>query len=238
MLLSSPTATARAAEIDQNTTLCLACSCSLPPLKKSPSHSSTSMAVPQIFLTPCCYRPICSRCIAANQRLQRYDPCLACLGGVGVVRSGSGTPAHQVREKVSSVNVDGAVRDEDTFVLGDADDDEEDDVLSDTLPIEQPERSHPAREGAHETASTASILALTTEQPTEQPTNTTPLKYYITRNDTLQGIALRYGLNVSKILPPVAKLTHHFRDMSSAVSITSLQVVFAPLLISYIHAGT
>lgn len=123
-------------------------------------------------------------------------------------------------------------------MLGDADDDEEDDVLSDTLPIEQPERSHPAREGAHETASTASSLALTTEQPTEQPTNTTPLKYYITRNDTLQGIALRYGLNVSKILPPVAKLTHHFRDMSSAVSITSLQAVFAPLLISYIHAGT
>lgn len=45
------------------------------------------------------------------------------------------------------------------------------------------------------------------EKPTEQPTNTTPLKYYITRNDTLQGIALRYGLNGHELcrlnnLPP------------------------------------
>jgi LysM repeat protein len=168
--------------LDQYTTLCLACSCSLPPLKNSPSTSAA------IFLTPCCCRPICPSCIAANPRLERYDPCLACFGGVGVVRSGSGTPAHQVLDNYSSINVDGAVRDEDTFVLGD--DEEDDDDLPDKVPI-APEPSHPRGDPN---------LTLTTEEPTNTD-EAVPSKYYIARNDTLQGIALRYGLNVSENQP-------------------------------------
>jgi LysM repeat protein len=185
--------------IDQNTTLCLACSCSLPPLKKSVSQSGT---LAQIFLTPCCRRPICPACITANPRLQRYNHCLACLSGVGLVRSSSATSA---REKASISNVDGAVRDEDAFIVGDADDGDEDDPLAEELPehgssgprvIEQSEPSHtvvPLLENGITDSPT-----LTTEQPTNS--DAAPPKYYITRNDTLQGIALRYGLNVSIVL--------------------------------------
>jgi LysM repeat protein len=195
--------------IDRNTTLCLACSCSLPPLKKSVSHPSTSTAAAQIFLTPCCRRPICPACITANPRLQRYNPCLACLSGVGLVRSSSGTAAHQVREKAPPSNVDGSVRDEDTFILGDADDDEEDDWLPDepsksgARVTKQPEPSHtvvPLLEGPFDPDVIPDNSTLTTEQPTNT-NDAAPPKYYIQRNDTLQGIALRYGLNVSIIQP-------------------------------------
>lgn len=200
MLRLSPTA-----EIDQNTTLCLACSCSLPPLKKASSHpsssSSTSAAAPQIFLTPCCRRPICLGCISANPRLQRYDPCLACLGGVGVVRSGSGADqavARHTRENGASNNIDGAVREEDTFVLGDADDDEEDDAAPHEPRksgiAEQPEPLHTALP-IPEDPNNSTL----TEQSSD--TNAVPSKYYLTRNDTLQGIALRFGLNVSNFQP-------------------------------------
>ncbi|KAJ7940760.1 hypothetical protein B0H13DRAFT_1585505 [Mycena leptocephala] len=92
-----------------NTVLCLACSSSLPP--KSTEH---------VFTTLCCSRPICPLCIAANPRLARYNPCLACLGGVGVVGAGASTSALK-QSAPTSRNVDGAVRDEDTFVLGDDD---------------------------------------------------------------------------------------------------------------------
>ncbi|KAJ7274505.1 hypothetical protein B0H12DRAFT_1228223 [Mycena haematopus] len=88
------------------TSLCLACSSSL-------------LANEKIFTTPCCRQPICAACIQANPRLARYNPCLACLGGVAVVGSRSG-------------NVDGAVRDEDTFAIGDDDDDDDEEVAQDT----------------------------------------------------------------------------------------------------------
>ncbi|KAJ7931419.1 hypothetical protein B0H13DRAFT_2227942 [Mycena leptocephala] len=133
------------------TTLCLACSSSLPPKSTQP-----------IFTTPCCSRPICPQCISANPRLARYNPCLACLGGVGV---------RQQLTAPTSRNVDGAVRDEDTFVLGD----DEDDDQEPTDP--QPPATAPV------------------ESSPETPA--TPSKYYIKRGDTLQGIALRFGLDAS-----------------------------------------
>ncbi|KAJ7475755.1 hypothetical protein FB451DRAFT_1338937 [Mycena latifolia] len=144
--------------------LCLACSSSLPP--KSPNP---------VFTTPCCSRPICPPCIAANPRLARYDPCLACLGGVAVVGSGK-AKAPQIREPATR-NVDGAVRDEDTFVVGD-DEDENDDAQSSAQQAHPPVESVPVE-----------------SLPPIDNTPTPPPKYYIKRGDTLQGISLRFGLD-------------------------------------------
>ncbi len=87
--------------------LCLVCSSSLPPLRSSSSASD-------IFITNCCQRPICPSCITSNPRIARYDPCLACLVGVGVLTSTPGSL--EVR----------AMTDEDTFILGDDDEDADD----------------------------------------------------------------------------------------------------------------
>ncbi|KAJ6494733.1 hypothetical protein C8R47DRAFT_974246 [Mycena vitilis] len=140
------------------TVLCLACSSSLPP-----------KSAEQVFTTPCCSRPICPQCITANPRLARYNPCLACLGGVDVVGAGSSTATFK-QPASTNRNLDGAVRDEDTFVLGDDDDE-------DLEPSDPSLAAAAAAEGSSENETSA------------------PSKYYIKRGDTLQGIALRFGLD-------------------------------------------
>ena len=123
--------------VDRTTTLCLACSSSLPPLK-SPTPSSSSFSAKgqdanALFITQCCQRPICPSCISSNPRLARYNPCLVCLGGVSAVASRA-TPSTYAPDYSSakgkgalesSYNLDGSVRDEDTFILGDDEDDED-----------------------------------------------------------------------------------------------------------------
>jgi hypothetical protein len=200
------------APIDRTTTLCLACSSSLPPS----SHDAAGL-----FTTPCCHRPICPSCVASNPRLTRYDPCLACLGGVGVVARRSGSGGASVRDSRSTgardsgtaarttkaPNVDGSVRDEDAFVVGDDDDDDSDESettvdhsadgpppstsltpapLEDPEPASQP--THPAEDP--ESASEATIPA-------------PPIKYYLKKGDTLNGIALRFNLDVPPSLTPM-----------------------------------
>jgi len=123
------------------TSLCLVCSSSLPP-----SRSSTV-----IFTTNCCQRPICPSCIASNPRLARYDPCLACLVGVGVLTTMS----------------------KDTFILGDDDDDEDEGVSVAKAESQAEDRNSPNE------------LSLV------------PYKYYLNRSDTLQGLSLRFGIDVS-----------------------------------------
>lgn len=94
-------------------------------------------------MTKCCGRPICPRCLEANPRLARYNPCLACLAGVGVIQasssarnglggkhtSGSGVQPVEVQ------NLDGGMKDRDLFVL--ADDEDEDDEDDDTSTDEE-----------------------------------------------------------------------------------------------------
>ncbi|KIY51785.1 hypothetical protein FISHEDRAFT_20923, partial [Fistulina hepatica ATCC 64428] len=87
--------------------LCLACSASLFPKG-------------EVFITPCCARPICNSCISSNPRLARYNPCIACQF-IGSSSSKSTTRP----SALLSPNFDGAIRDEDTFVLGDSDEDED-----------------------------------------------------------------------------------------------------------------
>ena len=151
------------------------------------------------------------------------------------MRSGSGALAQRAREKDPSVNIDGAVRDEDMFVLGD---DEEDDAVllepRETSIVEQPEHhtAMPIREGPGD------LDRVLDDSAENSNTNAVPSKYFITRNDTLQGIALRYGLNVSNSQPPYHYPNpHKCRGTNFAVLTISHQVLFVLLLISYTHAS-
>ncbi|KAF9466561.1 hypothetical protein BDZ94DRAFT_1187314 [Collybia nuda] len=191
------------AEIDRNTTLCLACASSLPPLKTSTDlHGESPVGTQDVFITHCCGRPICPRCITANPRLERYNPCLVCLGGVGVVRSGSNTPVSP------HMNVDGAMRDEDVFVLGDEDEDTDCENKQSERNIQLvPQRPTPVdlEHGNDHSTLRNTADKISTELPTLNYLS--PSKYYITRTDTLQGIALRFGLDGREIcrlnnLPP------------------------------------
>ncbi|KAJ7104252.1 hypothetical protein B0H15DRAFT_960193 [Mycena belliarum] len=177
-----------------DTLLCLACSSSLPP--KSPQP---------LFTTRCCSRPICPACITANPRLARYDPCLACLGGVGVVGSRKANVALQVLAATTR-NVDGAVRDEDTYVVGDDEEELED---GDETELTSQESVHATRaEPAHVVPGGSVHMAAA--EPLSPPAETTPglpPKYYIKRGDTLHGISLRFGLDSRELcrlnnLPP------------------------------------
>ncbi|KAG1750163.1 hypothetical protein EDB19DRAFT_1629171 [Suillus lakei] len=180
-----------------STALCLTCSSSLPPKFDA-----------DLFITECCARPICPTCISSNPRLRSYNPCLSCLGGVGVISSAS------ARNICAAIN--DTVRDEDIFILGDDEDDEDEaHELISVSPISEP--APPAYPLA-----VSSSSSLTSESiPITQTSNTSaghaevvvtgeqyiPSRYYINSRDTLQGIALRYGAHGRELcrlnnLPP------------------------------------
>ncbi|KAF8907318.1 hypothetical protein CPB84DRAFT_1768912 [Gymnopilus junonius] len=221
--------------MDLNTTLCLACSSSLPPSKST--LSSFFSKDNSIYITKCCQRPICPSCIASNPRLARYDPCLACLGGVGVVASGSGSQLPSSGKGMvlmsPGLNLDGSVRDEATFILGDDEDDNDDDNILDNA--EERSTTEVAPPPPYEAVAVPSTsrhngdvrpsvktpdtyLSGRSSGPLEQDfsdtgesilgaVRTVPYKYYLDKRDTLQGIALRFGLDVFEIcrlnnLPP------------------------------------
>ncbi|KAG6861352.1 hypothetical protein C0995_001085 [Termitomyces sp. Mi166 len=206
------------ADIDRSTLLCFACSSSLPPPKKSPGLSKSIPSLSSVFTTPCCQRLICNRCITTNPRLQRYNPCLACLGGVGVV--GSPTPDLSLGPGACS-NLDGAVRDENTFVLGDEDDsDYEDEKEGDPTLVSNADTSlftqNTPRANIQGSLQERPTMLRTEEEGTRPDTlESSPLKYYITQTDTLQGIVLRFGLDGHEVcrlnnLPPsTLKTTPH-----------------------------
>jgi hypothetical protein len=116
----------------------------------------------------------------------------------------------------ADVNVNGEVRDQDTFILGedDEDDDNEEErlessaddgaasIISSPPPLYESivdpwkEESPP-----HETANRTSNSFSQAEEPSfPKPDNTRPYRYYINRNDTLQGLSLRFGIDVSAII--------------------------------------
>ncbi|KAI0925953.1 hypothetical protein AcV5_008543 [Taiwanofungus camphoratus] len=211
--------------IDGATFLCLTCSSSLPPRRVSSKApvlpTGASQSNDEIFITRCCNRPICPACIAANPRLARYDPCLRCLGGVGAVSASSsasvkalgGQSRHTTGQRV---NVDGAMRDEDVFVLGD---DELDDAPESTdSAIETPTTPPPAYAGptagaAGGIAISSTIRASVSSEALQESVESdneissdpdklgpripafTPPKYCIKANDTLIGIALKFGID-------------------------------------------
>ena len=198
--------------LDRRTTLCLACSSSLPP----------NVDDSELFMTKCCGRPICPRCLETNPRLARYSPCLACLAGVGVIqatssvrnRSGGKRTGDSGDQSARVENLDGAVKDQDLFAL--ADDDEDDDE-DDDVSTNGEEEAHVYRSASpppSDVIQTVSPLPKTPPPPPlvidntqeapatdasedQQPTKPDPPAVYrLRRGDTLMGIALRFRLDV------------------------------------------
>ncbi|OAX41162.1 hypothetical protein K503DRAFT_798195 [Rhizopogon vinicolor AM-OR11-026] len=193
---------------NRSTTLCLACSSSLPPKSDQ-----------DLFITECCDRPICPACIGSNPRLRRYNPCLSCLSGVGVLGSTSS------RARIHAVNNGpGIVQDEDVFVLGDDEDDEDEaqelgSVTSSSAIVP------PAYQSAFSSSSSLTSESTLISQANDTPSGHTevvvtgeqciPSKYYINPSDTLQGIALRYAVNgrelcrLNNLPPSTLSITPH-----------------------------
>ena len=90
-------------------------------------------------MTKCCQRPICPRCLETNPRLARYNPCLVCLAGVGVIRASSSARNIPGGKGVGGIgvqsakveNLDGGMKNQDLFVLADDEDDEDEDSSTD-----------------------------------------------------------------------------------------------------------
>ena len=180
-------------------------------------------------MTKCCGRPICPRCLEGNPRLARYNPCLACLAGVGVVQASSSARKRTAATGGSGVqpakveNLDGGVKDQDLFVLGDDDDDDDGDDDDTSMDGEEGEQAYrSATPTPPDVAQTVSALLETppppspvADSPPEKPSaaNSTPKPltpnednhsaksdvhavYRLRKGDTLMGIALRFRLDV------------------------------------------
>ncbi|KAI9511848.1 hypothetical protein F5148DRAFT_1168202 [Russula earlei] len=180
--------------------LCLACSSSLPPRLWKRTHegaqsgSTSPGSSSAVFLTRCCGRPICPSCLALNPRLARYDPCLACLGGVGAV---SEKVRGQYQAASFNVNVDGAIRDEDVFVVGDEDEDESAEIHvgeSTKTPGATEPPSEVAKHAQHDISGGQARASPTTPGETPEGNQGSPGRYYIQPDDTLLGISLRLGV--------------------------------------------
>jgi hypothetical protein len=120
----------------------------------------------------------------------------------------------------ADVNINGEVRDQDTFILGDDDDDDDDEeneverlefsagVCGEAASISSPPLYEsiidPWKEGEsppHKTAPLTSKPISQAEAPSfSEPGNTRPYRYYINRSDTLQGLSLRFGIDVSAVI--------------------------------------
>ncbi|KAH7341833.1 hypothetical protein B0J17DRAFT_714998 [Rhizoctonia solani] len=163
--------------------LCLAC-----------SQELSAKSLNSCFRTPCCARYICDQCLSKNARLRRYNPCLNCLGGVGLVQSTSEDRASGNKPVVQH----GRDNEVDTFVLGDSEDEEDSEPLPKRIEAEAADDRPPA-----------SLEVSETSEPSSTPNPDLPQSstYYIKRRDTLNGIALKYGVDARQLcrfnkLPP------------------------------------
>ena len=151
--------------------LCLSC-CSTLSSKFKPQHT-----------TKCCNRHICGACLATNPRLTQYHPCLFCVGGVQVASGSKALPPEYTSPRIEQIK-----QEENTFVIGDDEGDEDEDVTK------RPMNEDATREvmvgseqslGSYGAPEQASLPA----GPVMNP------KYWIQKRDTLKGIALRLGVN-------------------------------------------
>lgn len=146
--------------------LCLSCSSS-----PTPKDSNAP------FMTSCCSRPICAACLERTPRLRDYAPCLACLAGVSAV-SKTNTGAQSTPQTAQRH------REESMFVLGDSDEEEGD-------PSPPPYDRDDTRVQSGQTAQVPPDHV----DPVPS-TSSGPPTYHVRVGDTLQGIALRFGVDV------------------------------------------
>jgi len=127
----------------------------------------------------------------------RYNPCLACLGGLGAVSS---EKVLHGKLQVPS-NLDGAVRDEDVFVVGD-----EDEVEDEASEMHGGEAAKavgevpPPFEVAQPQKPDISLEHRGDSIPSDKVPDSnqgSPGRYHIRPDDTLLGISLRLGIDVS-----------------------------------------
>ncbi|KAG9045042.1 hypothetical protein FS837_007145 [Tulasnella sp. UAMH 9824] len=181
-----------------STSLCLACSGTI-------SLSASANNKPHV--TECCNRHICSHCLSKNPRLASYNPCLACLGGVGVVAS-----APEANRKALKV---GKVEAEDVFAIGDESDDDDDSSMKEDGGTNEPgplitppkdNHSPPSDQGItgvsnNETAAAAQPPAADDNKSSTDSADESRLRasrnseYWIKPGDTLVGIALKFGVD-------------------------------------------
>ena len=112
-----------------------------------------------------------------------------------------------------NLNVDGAVRDEDNFAIGDDEEEEEEEKVEDQTEPSQPgspppypgstplstaaEEATPQRLNTNANVAGGGTSASPKNQEIlEESARSGPSKYYIKSSDSLQGIALRFGLKV------------------------------------------
>ncbi|KAG9076771.1 hypothetical protein FRC06_009325 [Ceratobasidium sp. 370] len=160
--------------------LCLAC-----------SQSLYIKAADLYFRTPCCERVICDRCLSKNARLRRYNPCLSCLGGVGLVQSTS--EDRRSRSQQKQVVQHGRDNDAETFVLGD---DEDEDEAGGQVPEQGVSKPQPEEAVQPLDANTTPDQIQPDASPESfNPSSPASSTYYIKSRDTITGIALRYGVD-------------------------------------------
>lgn len=199
--MSKPLATTAPLAVSPNARLCLTCASE--PLPRSDEASS--------FLTPCCARPICARCVERNPRLARYNPCLACLTGVAATSS-SAVQNHVGHDAKRPLNFDGGLRDSDVFVLGDEDEDDlppaYDDSTAPPPPPPPPAAPEPPCAGlTNQTLAEGAPAPNMTLPPAEiapasianppppqagKDSNPPPRRHHLRPTDTLTALALRY----------------------------------------------
>lgn len=152
--------------------LCLACC------------STILQGTSNTYKTDCCNREICNSCLSANPRLKQYNPCLSCCRGVQVVKSPSR------KEEVNTYNsprTEKIKQDAEAFVIGEEDDDQE----------TGKDAASPTGDNQNALGSQVSDQPVTHQIQAEDPReNGGPAKYWLRKGDTLQGIALRFKLNV------------------------------------------
>ena len=151
------------------TSLCVAC-CST--ITKSGSDA---------YITSCCNKQICESCLQANPRLRHYSPCLACCGAVQVVQRS------KLHEYTSPL-IEQQKREDNTFVIGEDDDDQDSGETIDTSSgiLKESKLS--------DLVSQMSVDASRVEEPVEGHSG--PAKVWLKKGDTLHGIALRFKVDV------------------------------------------
>lgn len=201
--------------------LCLACSASLPPRK-----SGSKVFFTQCCSRPIC--PNCLYTNPRLVRYNPCLRCLAGVNAVNTTSSTAGSHIHAETVATARKNVDGSVRDEDIFVVDDEEsdsdfEDESDNSHSESEHIQRKPASETIQEhsnpphinGAtafHTLRSDSALSAVPRSSPevvqasvpdasvqatAESPG--TPPRYFIRPEDTLLGISLKLGIDVSPL---------------------------------------